>query len=59
MRAGEQPTGWLHEAIATVGATRLRHRGNHKFLFAIGTRSQKRRVYVNATPLPYPKVVDR
>lgn len=58
MRAGERPTPWLHEAIDTVGSTRLRHRGNHRYLFTIGTRSQRRAVTVHATTGPYPKDID-
>lgn len=58
MRAGEKPAVWLAEAIAAIGGTSLRHRGSYRYCFAIGTRSQRRRVRIHGAPLPYPKERD-
>jgi len=58
-RAGEAMGAWLADALETVGATRLRHRGNHRYGLAIGpTRSERRAVRIALDPLPYPKQVD-
>lgn len=58
-RAGESDmTAWLWSALDDINATRLRHRGNHRFVFAIGTRSQKRAVRIALPSAPYPKEID-
>lgn len=58
MRAGEKPSVWLAEAIDAVGATKLRHRGSYRYCFALGNPTQRRRVRIHGTPLPYPKERD-
>ncbi|MDX3075908.1 hypothetical protein [Streptomyces sp. MI02-7b] len=53
-RAPREPgRQWISEALATIGATRLRHSGNHRYALAIGPRSQRPRIH--GTVLPYPK----
>jgi len=54
-RAGQHPAAWLTEALTAVGATRVRHRGNHRYCFTLGTRAQRRRVELALPASPYPK----
>lgn len=58
MRAGESPHAWLAQALADVGSVKVRHRGKHRYGFAIGSKSQRRRLHIAGTPRPYPKEVD-
>lgn len=57
-RAGEDMSSWLSETLAVVGVTRLRHRGNHRYCFRIGTRSQRRSTLIALPSVPYPKEID-
>jgi hypothetical protein len=41
-RAGQTPTVWLEEAVQSIGARRLRHAGNHRFLFPLGRNARER-----------------
>lgn len=53
-RAAREPgRAWLDEALATVGATVLHHRGNHRYAHQIGPRHERRPLA--ATAYPYPK----
>lgn len=57
---GENPAAWLVEALDAAGVRRVRHRGNHRYAFALGTPAE-RRALRRAIPLdrtPYPKTVD-
>lgn len=58
MRAGERPHDWLAQALADVGSVKVRHRGKHRYAFAIGSKAQRRRLRILGTPLNYPKEVD-
>ena len=50
---------WLTLALGEVGARPLRHRGNHRFAFALGrTRSERSRVTIALACQPYPKLPD-
>ena len=56
LRAGESPARWLAEALDTIGARRVRHPGNHRYVFRLGTtRAQRAAVRITAAPRPYPK----
>lgn len=58
LRAGERPNAWLTEALEDVGATRFRHGGCHRYVFAIGeTRRQRKLVEITGN-WPYPKLRD-
>jgi hypothetical protein len=58
-RAFESPPDWLIEALNTIGARRLRHRGCHRFCHVLGvTRRERRSVRVGGLALPYPKQPD-
>jgi hypothetical protein len=56
------PTGdrtrWLADALDDIGARRLRHGGNHRYVFALGTRSQRRGLRITGLDTPYPKRPD-
>lgn len=57
--AAESPHAWLQEALSSIGATRIRHQGNHRYAFRLGlTPRQRKRVVVAPFPQPYPKFVD-
>lgn len=58
MRAGERPHAWLARALADVGSVKVRHRGKHRYGFAIGSKSQRRRLCIAGAPMPYPKEID-
>lgn len=58
MRAGEKPAAWLARAMDDVGVVRVRHRGNFRYCFTLGTRSQRRAVRLGRPSLPYPKELD-
>lgn len=54
-KAGQAPRAWLHQALEEVGATRLRHPGNFRYAWPLGSRTAKRRVTIALPPSPYPK----
>lgn len=54
-RAGERPHSWLAEAFDQVGMRRVRHPGNHRYLFALGDRRARRSVAIGYAQVPYPK----
>lgn len=56
--AGEAPRVWLRDALDRIGVARLRHGGNHRYVFRLGTPAQRRRVHVALPTGPYPKVKD-
>lgn len=58
-RAGENMTEWLRAALDDIGVTKMRHRGNHRYAFPIGTKRERRDVQIQHVQLPYPKAVDR
>jgi len=56
---GQERTAWLRTALQEVGARPLRHRGNHRFAFALGrTRAERSRVVIAQPAHPYPKTPD-
>lgn len=59
-RKPDRRTGreWLPEALATIGARKVRHPGNHRYAWTIGTRSVRRAYPVAMPALPYPKQPD-
>lgn len=53
----DDPARWLAEALTTVGATRLRHGGCHRYGFRLGAAA--RRIHLPVpNPSAYPKRVD-
>lgn len=60
MRAGEDPAAWLETALDATGARRVRHGGQHRYLFPLGTNARARgRVDLGYARLPYPKAADQ
>jgi hypothetical protein len=53
--AGEDPTAWLRGALDAVGATRVRHPGNYRYAWPLGSPAARRRVLIALSPTPYPK----
>jgi hypothetical protein len=58
-RRGATPSEWIPGALAAAGVRRLRHPGNHRYLFRLGDRASKRSVTIALPVLPYPKSTDR
>lgn len=55
-RAGEDMSGWLREALNTVGARPMRHTGNHRYAFPLGASGRDRaRIRIGLPERPYPK----
>ena len=51
---------WLTEALNEVGATRVRHAGNHRYAFRLGSTARLRRgVRLGLATLPRPSGADR
>jgi hypothetical protein len=58
-RPSQSGTDWLAEALHQVGATRLRHRGNHRYAFRLGSNARARaRVRLGMPGGAYPASVD-
>jgi hypothetical protein len=56
MLAGQKPAAWLAEALRAAGGRTFRHPGCIRYAFRLGTtRAQRRSVYVDPAPEPYPK----
>jgi hypothetical protein len=58
---GENPSDWLAEALETIGVRRIKHRGNHRYAFALGTPAERRSVFrmIPIERRAYPKTVDK
>lgn len=54
---GDQPASqWLTTAIVDAGVRRVRHPGNHRYLFRVGrTRRERSRIAIAMRPAAYPK----
>jgi hypothetical protein len=54
--AGESPAEWLAEALRRIGARKVRHPGNHRYIHRIGrTRAERTRVVIGMSSQQYPK----
>lgn len=58
MRAGERPAAWLARALEDAGAYQVRHRGNHRYAFRLGNRTQRGATVLALPGQPYPKLPD-
>jgi hypothetical protein len=54
-RAGEDPRTWLREALSDVGVSKIRHPGNFRYAWPVGSRAQRRSTTIALPPTPYPK----
>lgn len=60
LRPGEAGDAYVRRALAEGPFRRVRHPGNHVYLFAVGDRRHRRRVMEGfAPPAPYPEAVDQ
>lgn len=57
-RRGADPSLWLPDALRAANVRRVRHPGNHRYLFRLGDRRSRRAVQVSFSSQPYPKHVD-
>lgn len=53
----EDAASWLRTALEQAGVRRVRHPGNYRYLFRVGSPSQRRGVVVGLPPARYPKTV--
>jgi hypothetical protein len=53
--AGEKPAAWPAAALDEVNARRLRHPGNHRYLFRLGISRERTRTVIAPHPRHYPK----
>jgi hypothetical protein len=59
-RAGVDPTAWLADALDAIGVRQLRHPGNHRYAFPLGTNRRERRdIRLGLPDAPYPKHLPR
>ncbi|WP_282837865.1 hypothetical protein [Microbacterium flavum] len=54
-RTSQDPRTWLRSALDDVGAIRLRHPGNFRYAWPIGTRRERRRSTIALPSTPNPK----
>jgi hypothetical protein len=53
---GEDPAAWLHAALRQIGASRIAHKGNHRYAIRVGrTRAERTRVQIGLAAAAYPK----
>lgn len=55
IQPGQDPAAWLAHALQTIGARRVRHAGNHRYLFRLGATDRDR----NRIPIGLPPAPDR
>lgn len=58
MRAFEKPSVWLAAAQDQVGVARVRHGGNHRYVFRLGNKAERRQVRIALPAGIYPKERD-
>ncbi len=54
-RAGQEPREWLRDALAELGVAKVRHPGNFRYAWPLGSRRDRARTRITATRTPYPK----
>lgn len=54
-KAGEEPRAWLRNALADLGVAKVRHPGNFRYAWALGSRRDRARTRITVTRTPYPK----
>jgi hypothetical protein len=54
-RAGEDPRTWLRGALETLQIVKVRHPGNWRYAFPIGSPAQRRRIRIALPSTRYPK----
>jgi hypothetical protein len=56
---GQHPAAWLKQALADIGATRMRHPGNHRYLIKVGGPRHRSKTVIVSTGRPYPTTATR
>lgn len=54
-RAGQDPRSWLRAALAALEVTKIRHPGNFRYAFPLGSSSHRRRLPIGLPRTAYPK----
>lgn len=54
-REHETSDAWLPGALDDARVTRVRHPGNYRYLFRLGTRAERSRTVIGLASAPYPK----
>lgn len=54
-RRGADPVTWLPQALADAGVQKVWHPGNHRYVFKLGKRNERRQTQIAFPSLPYPK----
>lgn len=54
-RHGEAAGEWLAAAFDAANVRRVRHPGNHRYVFTLGSARERRRIRLGLGSLPYPK----
>lgn len=57
-RAAQNPAVWLADALETIGATRLRHRGNWRYAIPTVRGKARRQLKIVGVRSSYPKTAD-
>ena len=59
LQTGQDPAGWLAQALQDIGARRTRHAGNHRYLFRLGASERDRsRIPIGLQPATRPRHAD-
>lgn len=53
--AGQAPRAWLRDALADLAAEKVRHPGNFRYAWTLGTRTQRRTTRIALPRTSYPK----
>jgi hypothetical protein len=54
-RAAERADAWLLDALNDARVSRVRHPGNYRYLFRLGTKADRSRTVIGLPTAPYPK----
>ncbi|MFI7049061.1 Mom family adenine methylcarbamoylation protein [Streptosporangium sandarakinum] len=55
---GDDPAHWLSRQLPAIGARRIRHDGNHRYLMRLGNRAQRTRTRIGLATRSYPRQLD-
>lgn len=55
---GEDEKGYLRRALQAIGARKLKHPGNFRYLFCLGTAREKKLIEIGIPRGPYPKSLE-
>lgn len=58
LEEGQDRHEWTRAALTAAGVRRVRHRGNHRYAFALGGPAARRSLLIGLESGPYPKSLD-